>query len=196
MPFNHLVDTREVPGRINQVVETENREDSMNKHRTVSQWLLLICLAVSFYNVGAIWLTHVSVYPLWPYVGSAEFEAFHLAWWRSIWGVLLPAGGLAVAGAVAMIWLRPPGVPARAVWLGITLQVLVWALTAAWWGPLMARLHQVTGPVYGPLYDQLMITHWGRVALFSAYGLLLFWMAGRSYLARGAEGAVANTART
>ena len=45
---------------------------------------------------------------------------------------------------------------------GVILQALIWALTAVWWGPLMARLHQVTGPVYGDLYQQLMITQVAR----------------------------------
>jgi hypothetical protein len=177
-------------------LKTPNREATMTRRRVVSQWLLLGSLAVSFYNVGAVWLTHLSCYPLWPYVGSAEFEAYHLAWWHSLWGVVFPTGGLAVVAAVAMIWLRPPRVPAAAVWLGVALQALVWVLTAVWWAPLMARLHQVTGPVYGPLYDRLMITHWGRVVLFTAYGLLLLWMAGRSYPAADSDRRGASTART
>jgi hypothetical protein len=54
----------------------------------------------------------------------------------------------------------------------------------------------VTGPVYGALYQQLMITHWGRVALFTSHGLLLFWMAGRSYLAGEPHARAAATAVT
>ena len=31
-----------------------------------SRWLLLVTLASSWFNVGLIWMSQVSVYPLWP----------------------------------------------------------------------------------------------------------------------------------
>jgi hypothetical protein len=145
--------------------------------KNVAQWLLLVNLSLSFYMVGEIWLTQVSCYPLWAYVGPAEYHAYHVAWWRSIWGVIFIPGGFVTLCAFAMLRLRPPGVPAGAVWLGIVLQVLIYGLTAAWWGRLMAELESVSGPVYGPMYHQLLLTHWGRVAIVTAYGMLQLWMA-------------------
>ena len=165
------------------------------KETKASRWLLLIALAVSFYNVGLIWLTQVSSYRLWPYVGPAEFEAYHGAWWRSIQPVLILAGGLAVLSPLAMPRWRPPRVPLWAVWLGIVLQATVWALTAVFWAPLQARLVQVWLPdgTLNPDFDLLLNTHWMRVALVTGYGALLFWMAARSFLS-DEEDAMAVTA--
>ena len=145
--------------------------------KNMASGLLLVNLALSFYMVGAIWLTQVSCYPLWAYVGPTEYHAYHVAWWQSIWGVIFIPGGLVTLCAFAMLRLRPPGVPAGAVWLGIVLQVLIYVLTAVWWGRLMAELESVSGPIYGPMYHRLLITHWGRVALVTAYGVLQLWMA-------------------
>jgi len=158
----------------------------MTRHNGIlTQWLLLVNLALSFYMVGAIWLTQVSMYPLWAYVGPAEYHAYHVAWWHSIWGVIFVPGGLTTLCAFAMLRLRPPGVSAWMVWLGVALQLLIYGLTAVWWGRLMAELESVSGPVYGPMYHQLLVTHWGRVALVTAYGMLQLWMSILSYSFRG-----------
>lgn len=152
-----------------------------------ARWLLLINLALSFYCVGAVWLVQVTCYPLWAYVGRAEWEAYHLFWWHSIWIVILGLGGLTALAAFAMLKWRPPGIPARAVWLGIALQVALYGLTAVWWAPLMAELTQVSGPVYGPMYHKLLITHWLRVGIVTAYGLLALWMTAVSFQFRQEE---------
>jgi hypothetical protein len=143
-----------------------------------NRWLLLIALAVGFYNAGQIWLTQVVCYPLWGYVGRAEFPVYHVVWWHSIWGVCLGPAGLAALGTVAMLWLRPPGVPAGAVWLGLGLQAATWILTALWWAPMQARM--ADGGFSVPTFHLLLSTHWLRVALVTAYALLLFWMTMRS----------------
>jgi hypothetical protein len=49
--------------------------------------------------------------------------------------------------------------------------------------PLMARLADPQSGLILPLYHQLMLTHWIRVALVTAYGLLAFWMLLRSITA-------------
>jgi hypothetical protein len=56
-------------------------------------------------------------------------------------------------------------------------------LTAIWWAPLMARLSQavdVSG-AWTPEFRLLLATHWLRVALVTAYGVLIFWMAWTSF---------------
>jgi len=144
-----------------------------------SRWLLLVNVAAGCYMMGQIWLVQMSCYPLWRFVGPAEFHAYHVAWWHSIWGVVFPPAGVALLCAIALVKRRPPGVAHGAVWLGACLEVLVCLLTAVWWGPLMARLEAVSGPVYGALYEQLMTTHWLRVAIITAYGALAVWMVAR-----------------
>lgn len=146
--------------------------------------LLLINLALSFYGVGQIWLVQVTCYPLWGFVGRAEFENYHNFWWRSIWGVILGPAGIVLLCALAMLHLRPAAVSLRTAQLGVALQVLLYVLTAIWWGRWMAELVQVNGPNYGPLFHRLLVTHWLRVALITGYALLLLRMAADTFLSR------------
>ena len=44
----------------------------------------------------------------------------------------------------------------------------------------MARLATPETGLSLPLYHQLMLTHWLRVAIVTAYGVLIFWMLARS----------------
>jgi len=81
-----------------------------------SRGLLLVTCALSLYSVGNIWPVQLSSYRLWTHVGSADFHAYHLACWRSIWGVILAPARLVFLGAILMImnthWLRVASVTA------------------------------------------------------------------------------------
>ncbi len=145
-----------------------------------SEWLLLGTCALGVYGVGNVWLVQLSSYPLWRYVGPQEFRAYHLVWWHSIWGPVLAPAIFAFAGAVLMLWWRAPHVPAWAPALGIVLQLSLVLGTALWWGPLMARLEAPQGALALARYRLLMDTHWLRVAIVTAYGLLLLWMVAKS----------------
>ena len=145
-----------------------------------SQWLLLGICALSLYGVGQVWLVQLSSYRLWAYVGRNEFRAYHAAWWRGIWGVILAPAALLIVGATLMLWWRAPGVPAWETWLGCALQTTLVLGTAVWWGPLMARLEQQGGGLSLERYRLLMTTHWIRVAIVSAYGALVLGMVAQS----------------
>lgn len=145
-----------------------------------SQWLLMGTCALSFYGVGQVWLVQLSSYPLWTYVGEREFGAYHAAWWRSIWGVILAPAAALTMGSVLMLWWRAPGIPAWAAWLGVSLQIALLLGTAIWWAPLMARLEAPNGGLLRERYRTLMISHWLRVGIVTAYALLLLWMLAQS----------------
>jgi hypothetical protein len=145
-----------------------------------SRWLLLGTCALSLYGVGQVWLVQLSSYRLWSFVGEHEFRAYHLAWWQSIWGVVLAPAALVLIGAVLMLWWRPAEIPAWVAWLGVALQATLLLGTAMWWGPLMARLETPEGALWIERYQLLMTTHWLRVAIVTAYGMLTLWMLARS----------------
>jgi hypothetical protein len=151
---------------------------SMDLPRGISrnQWLLIVTVFLSVYGVGQIWLVQLSSYKLWAFVGAREFHDYHWAWWRSIWLVVMAPTSFVFLGSVLMLWMRPAGVPSRAIWLGVALETLLLVGTAFFWGPLMARLANPQTGLIQSLYDRLMLTHWIRVALVTAYGLLAFWM--------------------
>jgi hypothetical protein len=147
---------------------------------TKSHWLLIATCGLSLYGVGQVWLVQLSSYGLWTYVGKHEFRAYHTAWWHSIWGVVLAPAALVFLSSVMMLWLHLPTTPWWATWLGLALQIALLLGTAAWWGPLMARLEAPDGGLSLDRYHLLMTTHWLRVAIVTAYGLLILWMLARS----------------
>jgi hypothetical protein len=147
---------------------------------TESQWLLLGTCALSMYSAGQVWLVQLSSYPLWTYVGQQEFRAYHMAWWHSIWGVVLAPAALVLVGAVLMLWWRVPGIPAWPAWFGVALQITLLLGTALWWGPLMAHIEEPDGGLSPERYQLLMTTHWLRVGIVTAYAILGLWMLARS----------------
>ncbi len=161
----------------------------MNKAR----WLLLINLAVSFYSVGAIWLMQGLIYPLWSDVSTRDFPNFQIDHLQHLFYVVFPQAGLATLTALALLWWRPPHVPTWALWLGVGLQA-AWIIgTIIWWGPWQSQLATPVGslPTMGPpnavLFQQLLATHWIRVAILSASGVLAFWMTVVSFRTVGVE---------
>jgi hypothetical protein len=141
-----------------------------------SNWLLVAVCALGIYGVGQVWLVQISSYPLWAFVGDHEFRAYHAAWWRSIWFVILGPSTLLVIGTLLMLWWRAPGVPLWETWAACALQAALLVGTAMWWGPLMARLETPTGGLAAERFRLLMSTHWVRVAIVTAYGALAIWM--------------------
>jgi hypothetical protein len=140
------------------------------------RWLLLSVFALSLYGTGQVWLVQLSSYPLWRYVGDAQFPVYHQAWWRSIWGVILGPAVLTFIGALVMLRWRPPEAPAWSTWLGAGLQLALVIGTALWWAPLMARLEGPTGGPDPARFNLLLNSHWLRVGLVTAYSALLAWM--------------------
>jgi hypothetical protein len=145
-----------------------------------SEALLIGTCALSCYGVGQVWLVQLSSYKLWLHVGAREFHAYHAAWWRSIWGVVLAPAALLTIASALMLWRPALGVPAWAPWAGFALQIALLVGTALWWAPLMARLEAPDGGLLPERYQLLMATHWLRVSLVTAHALLAIWMLARS----------------
>jgi hypothetical protein len=145
-----------------------------------SHLLLSVTSALGLYAVGNIWFVQLVSYRLWPYVARNEAFAYHIAWWHSIWGVLFIPAGVVLLGSLAMLRFRPDGVSRRTGRISFALQLLVYVLTGAWFGPLMARLATADAGLSLPLYHLLMTTHWVRLLLFTAYGAVCCYMLVRS----------------
>ncbi len=143
---------------------------------TRGRLLLLGTSALGLYAVGNVWLVQLVCYRLWKHVGPREAFAYHIAWWHSTWGVLFVPAGVVFLGALALLWTRPIGVNGRLVWLGLSLQLVIYASTAVWWAPLMVRLVTPDTGMSLRGYQLLMSTHWIRLALITAYGIASFYM--------------------
>ncbi len=132
-------------------------------------WLLLWTFALAWFGVGIVWLVQLVAWPLFGYVGAAEFEAYHQRWWNGIKTVILVPGILAFAGGIAMLFARPNVVPLWLIAIGVTCEVATYALTAFWYGPQQARMHDTRSPIF----EQLNKSNWARTLLLSAYGVAL-----------------------
>jgi hypothetical protein len=142
-----------------------------------SQWVLIITFAATVYGVGNIWMTELG-WRLWPYVAPSDFVAYHKAWWAMIKPVVFPVAAVAFFGAIALIWWRPVGVSSAAAWLNAAIQVLIYALTAIFWGRWQAQTQYATLPGGGldPMYLRGMSTHWIRAVLITLSGVTVLWM--------------------
>lgn len=134
-----------------------------------SDWLLVGTLVLVWYHVGIVWLVQVVAWPLFGYVGNNEFEAYHQAWWRGIRYVIFVPGAFALLGGILLLHFRPSGTPGSLLGAGLGLYVLMYLLTAAWWGPQQAKMKTTDSPRFALLNR----THWIRTALVSGYGVLL-----------------------
>lgn len=138
--------------------------------------LLLLNLALAFYNVGTIWAHEVDIFRSWRLAGPDAFLRIQTIHWRKIpYWVMLPLG-LALAGSVGLIWYRPANSPSWAVWGALGCQIASHTLTAFLWGPWQAKLSKdPLGPA-SPYLARILSTHWIRTLLISAYGFtLLAW---------------------
>jgi len=148
----------------------------MGDAMTRSDGLLLLTVVLGLYAAGNIWVVQLSAYPLWAYVGRREMRAYHVAWWHSIWGVILAPAILLVTASVLMLRWRPRGVPSWDLWAGVGLQIALVLGTAIWWGPLMARLTNSNDGLSHELFRLMLRTHWIRVGVVTAYAGLSVWM--------------------
>src|SRR5260370_37443962 len=142
--------------------------------------LLFATSSLVVYAVGNIWFVQLVSYRLWLYVGRQEAYAYHIAWWHSIWGALFIPAGAVLLGSLAMLWIRPDGVSRKTGRLGFALQLMIYIVTGAWFGPLMARLATQEAGLSLPLYHLLMTTHWMPFALFTAYCVVCSYMLAKS----------------
>jgi hypothetical protein len=134
-----------------------------------SDWLLVSTVALAWYSVGFVWLVQVVAWPLFAYVGRNEFEAYHQAWWRGIRYILFVPSGLTLIGMAFLLKWTPPGVPLWTIWTSLGLYILMYVLTAVWWGPQQAKLTCTDTPQF----DLIVKTHWARTALVTGYAFSL-----------------------
>lgn len=140
---------------------------------------LLLNLALAFYNVGTIWAHEVDIFRTWKLVDPEAFPHVQGAHWRKLpYWVLLPVG-LALAGAIALIWYHPDNSPAWTIWGALGCLTVSCILTGLLWGRWQAKLSKDPLGSASPYLDKILSTHWLRTLLINAYGfILLAWTVG------------------
>jgi hypothetical protein len=142
---------------------------------TAALIVLLVNDALAFVNVGLIWMMQLQIYPLWAFVGKAQWVAYHAEHWRRVRWFVFPPVFLQFALAVALVGIRLPTLGERLAWLNLGLQTLTHLLTWRIWAPLQIRLSTSKGD-HPRLLSELLRSHWSRTALVTACGLVALWM--------------------
>lgn len=134
---------------------------------------LLVHLAATLFMVGVIWFVQIVHYPLFGRVGTAGFVAYSEAHSRLTGYVVGPPMLAELATGIALLFVRPEGVPASLAWAGIVLLAVVWVSTAL----LQVPQHRALGSGFDRgAHRLLVVSNWVRTAAWSCRGLLVLWM--------------------
>jgi len=137
---------------------------------------LIVNLALAFYNVGTIWAHEVDIFRSWRLVDRAAFRRMQRVHWRKLPYWIFTPVGLALAGAVALVWYHPEDSPWWGIWGGLGCQLASLILTAALWGRWQAALSRDERGPESPYLARILATHWVRTLLINANGfVLLLW---------------------
>ncbi len=147
-------------------------------------------LAVAFYNMAAMWLFQLDVYPSWSGIPTADFGPAQNTHLLAVAAAVFPPALAATVFATILVVTRPRTYPAGLLRAGLVLQTVTWALTAFVFGPWQGRLTEggasvdvaprALGPANEHAYHAFVYTHWVRVALVTAYAALAWWLAVRT----------------
>ena len=136
--------------------------------------LFWIHVGATLYMVGLIWFVQVVHYPLFAYIGSAEFQAYekrHTGWITWIVGPPMLIEGITACG---LTWYGPPELITWSWWINLALLAVLWLSTALVQMPCHRRLSRGFDSV---VHRRLVSTNWLRTSAWSARGFLLLWMA-------------------
>lgn len=137
------------------------------------EFVLLVHAAATVFMVGVIWFVQIVHYPLFAGVGERDFAAYSADHSRLTGFVVGPPMLLEAATAVALVFARPPGVPAALPLAGLVLLAAVWLSTAF----LQSPQHRVLGRGFDPDSQRFLVrSNWLRTAGWSARGILVLWM--------------------
>ena len=138
--------------------------------------LLLLHLLATLTMFGAILIVQVVHYPLFSGVGAERWAAYEAAHQTRITWVVGPAMLLELGTAVALVWMRPTGLPLWMLWSGLALVGVIWASTAF----VQVPLHNTLMVGFdGDAHARRVGTNWIRTAAWTLRTGLVLWMTAR-----------------
>jgi hypothetical protein len=147
--------------------------------RRAALWLLVFSSAVAFFNAGMTWMTHMHHEGL-RHVEPGRMAAYDLSYEQLTSVTVVPLNALSILCVVAMLLLRPRGVPWWLIGAAAAVQATVWVVRTTLWGPLADDTRNagwvMRDGLLEPSYAQYMSTNWIRIALLSGYAVLVFVM--------------------
>ncbi len=139
-------------------------------------WLLLGCMAINLYLLGASCLLLATDYPLLAEVQTG-LPAFHASLARRLAVAFILPEFLSALVPLLLLWRRPEQVPVGAVWLCVALGVGWMVLTFAWHLPAQQLVAQ--GNASPEVMSPLLASHALRTVLQALKCGLLLWMVAR-----------------
>lgn len=160
--------------------------------RAIRRWyaLVLANLALSCYNVAIIWTMQLDVFSSWRYIPSNLFGQVQGQHFLKLFIIVFPQALLTTILAGLLLKQRPKAIARWPLRLAFVLQLLLWLLTAIFWGRWQGQIATLppgaSAPMLGPanhrLYQTLLTTHWLRVGMITLYALIAAWLARRTFL--------------
>lgn len=149
-----------------------------------SRWIFLIAFALVFYGTGAAFIEGFVNYPSWPLIGAEEFLAYHHFISPRVLALLVAPLLLGTVFTGLLLWSRPAGIPAWAVWVALAAQAVVWVATATIQVPIQLQLS--AHGQSAELMQRLIVSNfWLRRIPYAVCAGLYLWMAARVMGGRG-----------
>jgi hypothetical protein len=167
-------------------------------HSSVSSsWadsLLLLAVAISWYNVGGGWVAHLVCYPIYPDMSEYGPQAFHAYshGYLSRWATALWPVGLVCLTWATLLWVPLRNVPRRLVWVIVGLCVAFVAVTPP---AAIAQGHMLDEGFSKDQYARLMLWSSFRTAIFTLIGVLALVVMRRRLMSTESRSAVDLTKR-
>lgn len=131
--------------------------------------LAVVHAGATCFMVGLIWFVQLVHYPLLARVVGPGYTDYHAHHSRLTTRLVVPVMAVEGASAVLLLALRPAGVPAPWLWLGLLLSVVIWLSTALVQVPAHGKLQQ---SFEAQLHRGLVRNNWLRTLAWSARGVL------------------------
>jgi hypothetical protein len=154
----------------------------------LAQPVLVLLASLGAFGAGLSFMTHMHHRGL-EHIDPARMTDYDAGYETLSDLTVIPTGVLGVVCVVALLWLRPRGVPLWMLATSLVLQLFVFISRISMWGAWAEEVRDY-GSVRRPdgsfhdAYTQYMDTNWIRIAVISGYALLGLAMVVRS-ISRG-----------
>jgi hypothetical protein len=138
---------------------------------SIADFLLLLAVAMSWYNVSSGWIAQLTIYPIYADMkafGPQAFHGFGRGYLSRLPIIILPAGVMCLAWSL-LLWLPSPNVPTRTVWIIVALCISFAAITPI---PAGAQEQMYNDGFSPDLHARLLWSNGIRAVLFTVIGLL------------------------
>jgi hypothetical protein len=157
--------------RFHPVADAQLAVELSPRKSNASDVLLLLGVAMAWYNVSSGWIAQLTIYPIYADMnvyGPQAFHGFSHGYLSRLPIIVLPAGVMCLAWAL-LLWLPCRNVPTRIVWSIIALCVAFVAVTLIAGG---AQDQMFQEGFSNDLHARLLWSNGVRAIIFTLIGLL------------------------